>query len=836
MTLAQQLRFAPRLMWREWKSGEFTVLLLALIVAIASHTAIGHFSDRISRAMVTNANNLIGGDLVFSSSRPISAEVRQQAEQLGLKSAETQRFMTVASAGDEIVLVSVKSVSAEYPLKGAVRITDELFGPEKSVTSGPSRGNIWLEARVLQTLQLELGDKIQIGDSTFTANRILTYEPDRGNNFYSFNPRVMIAKEDLAATNIVQPGSRVWYRQMFAGNSDAVESLSEWLENHAEPGQRIRNLDEDRPAVSEALSKAKQYMGLASLLALLLAAVAIANSGRHYSERHYDTSALLRCLGAQQNDILRIYLIQLCLLAFIGGILGNLAGWAAQGGLFMLISDLLPENLPSATLTPAASGMALSFIVLLGFTLPSVLRLKSVSPLRVLRHDLSPYPLSALLVYGGAAVMVMMLMWFYTGNITLTLSILIGSAIVIIIAMIGIRLLFAAISWLLPSFPLRLRAGIRNFLRRRREAVSQTMAFGLTIMAMLVVVFLRTELVTTWQGTIPDDAPNHFVLNIQKDETADYEEFIQSKNIRADQLYPVIRGRLTRVNDKPMVEHVSKEERRHESLSRELNLTWSPTLPPDNKLLEGEWWDGEATSGQITKVSVEQQLAERLAIGVGDRLTFFTGDRDWEAVVSSIRSVKWDNFNPNFYMVFQPGALDDLPTTWINSFYLEPTRKKQLVDMLKQFPSITLLEMDAILNQVKTIITQVTLAIESILLFVLAAGFVVTLSAIQSSMNDRLREGALVRTLGADRKLLKINQWSEFAGMGFLSGLIGVAGAEIIVAQLYQRIFELSYVPTWWAWLFVPLFSALLVGLAGVISSRKILLQPPMQSLRTLRA
>ena len=836
MTLGQQLRFAPRLMWREWKSGEFTVLLLALIVAIASHTAIGHFSDRISRAMVTNANKLIGGDLVFSSPRPISAEVSEESARLGLQSADTQRFMTVASASDEIVLVSVKSVSPEYPLKGAVRITEELFGTEQTVTSGPSRGNIWVEARVLQMLQLELGDKIQIGDSTFTANRILTYEPDRGNNFYSFNPRVMIAKEDLAATNIVQPGSRVWYRQMFAGDSDAVESMVDWLEDHSEPGQRIRNLDEDRPAVSEALSKAKQYMGLASLLALLLAAVAIANSGRHYSERHYETSALLRCLGAQQNDILRIYLIQLCLLALIGGILGNIAGWAAQAGLFLIISDLLPENLPSVALLPALSGMALSFIVLLGFTLPSVLRLKSVSPLRVLRNDLTPYPLSSLLVYGGAAMMVMLLMWFYTGNITLTVSILVGSAIVILIAIIGIRLLFAMISWLLPSFPLRLRAGIRNFLRRKREAVSQTMAFGLTIMAMLVVVFLRTELVTTWQGTIPDDAPNHFVLNIQKDETAAYKEFVESRNIRADQLYPVIRGRLTRVNDKPMVEHVSKEERRHESLSRELNLTWSPDLPPDNKLLQGEWWDGDAAPGEITKVSVEQQLAERLAIGVGDRLTFFTGDRDWEAVVSSVRTVKWDNFNPNFYMVFQPGALSELPTTWINSFYLEPAKKKQLVEMLKQFPSITLLEMDAILNQVKTIITQVTLAIESILLFVLAAGFVVTLSAIQSSMNDRLREGALVRTLGADRKLLKINQWSEFAGMGFLSGLIGVAGAEIIVAQLYQRIFELGYVPTWWAWLLVPLVSALLVGLAGVVSSRRILLQPPMQSLRTLRA
>jgi len=832
MTLSQQLKFAPRLMWREWKSGEFTVLLLALIVAIASHTAIGHFSDRITRAMATNANNLIGGDLVFSSARPISEEVTSESSRLGLRSANTQRFLTVATADDEILLVSVKSVSTEYPLKGQVKVTEELFGEETPLSSGPQPGNVWVEARVLQTLQIEIGSKIEIGDS---VSKILTYEPDRGNNFYSFNPRVMIAKADLAATNVVQPGSRVWYRQMFAGDELAIASMQKWLSENAEPGQRIRTLDEDRPAVSQALIKAKQYMGLASLLALLLAAVAIANSGRHYSQRHYDTSALLRCLGAQQNDILRIYLVQLCLLALIGGILGNIAGWAAQAGLFIIINDLLPNNLPTISYTPVVSGIVLSFVVLLGFTLPSVLRLKSVSPLRVLRNDLSPYPLSSLLVYGGSTVMVMLLMWFYTGSLTLTLSILLGSMVVIAIAFVGIRLMFGAIGWCLPSFPLKVRAGIRNFLRRKREAVSQTMAFGLTIMAMLVVVFLRTELVTTWQDTIPADAPNHFVLNLQKDETTPYTEFVAEQNLQADQLYPVIRGRLTRVNDKPMVEHVSKEERRHESLSRELNLTWSPDLPPDNKLVTGEWWQGPATDQDEIQVSVEQQLAEKLAISVGDKLTFFTGNRDWDAVVSSIRSVKWDNFNPNFYMVFQPGSLTDLPTTWINSFHLPPEKKKVLIQMLRQFPAITLIEMDSILNQVKNIITQVTIAIESILLFVLLAGFVVTLSAIQSSMNDRLREGALVRTLGADRKLLKVNQWSEFASMGFLSGLIGVAGAEIIVAQLYQRIFELSYVPTWWAWIIMPLISAGLVGLAGVYSSRRILQEPPMKSLRTLR-
>jgi putative ABC transport system permease protein len=833
MELTQQFRFAPRLLWREWKGGELTVLMLALLIAIASHTAIGHFTDRISRAMAFNANNIIGGDLVLSSSRQIKPAVGERAESLGLEVAEVQRFITVLNVGEDILLVAVKSVSDAYPLKGTLRVTDELFGPERSVTKGPPSGEIWVESRVLHALQLELEDTIQLGEKQFRVSRILTYEPDRGNSFYSFNPRVMISERDLADTGIVQPGSRVWYRQMYAGQSDSVASMQQWLEQNQEPGQRIRTLDDDRPAVSNALKKAQQYMGLASLVALLLAAVAIANSGRHYSERHYDTSALLRCLGCKQNDILWIYLIQLCVLALVGGLLGNILGWLAQAGLFAFVSDLLPKNVPAASWKPVLSGTVLSFIVLLGFTLPSVLRLKSVSPQRVLRHDLAPLPLSARFVYGTSLILIVLMMWFYTRNLTLTLSIIAGSGIVMLIAALVISGLFRVIVFWLPRFPVKLRVGIRNFLRRRREAIAQTMAFGLTIMAMLVVVLLRTELVTTWQSTIPEDAPNHFALNIQSSETEDYVSFTQQKKIKADRLYPVIRGRLTRVNGNAMVEHVSKEERSNESLNRELNLTWSESVPADNEIVDGGWWPA-STSGQ-TSVSVEHELAKKLSIKIGDTLTFFTGDRDWEATVTSLRTVKWDNFNPNFYMIFNPGSLDKLPVTWINSFFLEPERKKVLVGLLKQFPSLTLLEMDAILNQVKSIITQVMLAVESILLFVLVAGFIVTLSAIQSTMNDRLREGALVRTLGASKYLLRINQWSEFAGMGFIAGIIGVAGAEIIVAVLYHRVFELTYSPTWWAWILVPSASALLIGLAGIYSSRRILNEPPINALRDLR-
>lgn len=837
MTLCQQVRFALRQLGREWKTGELSILLLALVIAIASHTAIGHFTTRISGAMVANANDIIGGDLALVGGRPAPPSMLAPAEAGGLRIARTVQFSSVISANDEILLVGVKAVDDGYPLKGSLKIADELYGPTRSIKSGPAAGEAWVEARVMRTLKLEPGDYIELGKARLAAVRILAFEPDRGRNFYSFTPRVLISARDLEKTGILQPASRVWHRYLFAGSAQPIAQYRAWLAPRLRPGQHVHGLGDERPGVAEALDKAQQYMGLAGLVALLLAAVAIAGSGRHYSERHYDTSALLRCMGCRQRDIVVIYLLQLLLLALAGGLIGNGLGWLAQAGLLAVIATLLPENIPPPQWSTFHSGLMLAFVVLIGFTLPSVLRLKSVSPQRVLRNDLAPLPVSAQLVYGGAVTLVAGMMWYYTGNLVLTLGMIGGTAAVLGIAALLLAALFRLLNKLLPRLPVNMlfisRAGIRNLVRRRREAAVQTTAFGLTIMAMLVVVFIRTELIGDWQGAIPDDAANHFVLNIQKNESAAYARYLDDHRISGGALYPVVRGRLTRLNGRPMVARVSKEEAHDESLRRDLNLTWSATLPPDNEIVAGRWWPGDADE---PLASVESELAQRLNINLGDRLTLFTGEQEWQARVSSIRRVQWDNFKPNFYLIFSPGALDHLPATWINSFHLAEKDKGKLVDLVKRFPSITLLEVDAILNQVKGIINQVTLAVEAILGFVLAAGVAVTLAAIKASMNERTREGALLRTLGAERGLLRRNQWSEFAGMGLLSGMFGVFGAEIINALLYRRVFELAekvaWTPAWWAWLVIPVLSAALIGLAGVAASRGVLQHSPLAVLR----
>ncbi|MEM7196160.1 MAG: FtsX-like permease family protein [Pseudomonadota bacterium] len=824
MNLLQKLRISSRLLLRDWRSGELSVILIALVIGISSHVAIGHFTDRLSRAMEKNARQMMGGDLVLGSSRAFDAKIRDRAETLGNEVAESSFFSTMISGNDEFLLVSVRTVSDNYPLKGSLRVARQLYGEEFRLSHPPEPGTLWAEPRILHQLDLKVGDKLTIGERTLELAGVLMYEPDRGNNFYGFTPRVIMHQQDLLSTNVVQPGSRVWYRIMLAGTGEQIESFDSWMQQRIKPGQRIFNLEEDRPGVNEALDKARTYMSLASLIALMLAAVAIANSSKRYMQRHYDNSALLRCLGCRKSDVLLIYLMQLCLLAIVGGILGNVLGWLGQIGLFVLIDNLVAVTIPAATVAVGLSAIALAVVVVIGTALPSLLQLRSVTPLRVLRQDLEPVPPSGWFIRGAALLAVTLLMLVYTRNIMLTLGMLAGGTIIGLLSAGILNVFFRALSHQTGRLPTDLQTGIRNFLRRRKDAIIQTMSFSLIIMTMLVIVLLRTELLSTWQNSIPEDAPNHFVLNIQGSDTDQYNAYLQDNGFSADDLFPVVRGRLTRINSNPVRDHVSKEKRDHNSLTRELNLTWTDQLPPDNKIIAGNWWSGEEPDNAV---SVESELAENLDIDIGDTLTFFTGEREWEAVVSSIRTVEWDNFKPNFYMLFKQRALDGLPTTWINSFYLPSNEKQKLSALIRAFPSITLLEMDAIIDQVRTILAQVIVAIEAILLFILAAGMTVTLAAIQTTMDERIRESVVMRILGAKRALIRNNQLVEFATLGFIAGLFAVVGAELINALLQYRIFELTYTPTWWAWVLTPVASAILIVLIGLRSGRRVVRQNP---------
>lgn len=829
MTLKMIFRFALKQLHREWKSGHLWVLGLALITAIASHTAIGHFSDRIGRAINSNANNLIAGDLIVSSYRPFKQEIYSAITQQDIAYAEKRSFTTMSSANDAFLLASVTAVSRTYPLKGDIKISDQLYQTGYAVTSPPKPGQAWLDARIANHLNLVIGDKITIGESELIFSKVLIQTLDSSGGFYNLTPRIMLNLSDLEATGVVQPGSRVRYQLMFAGDENAIETLRDTISPLLEPGERLRGIGDERPGIAAALAKANQYTGLASLVALLLAAVAVASSGRHYIQRHFDTSALMRCLGATQKNTLTSFIIQLCLIALICGLLGNLLGYAIQQGFMWLIRDLLPKNVPSIRFSTVVSGMFLSFVMLLGFTLPSLIRLKNVSPSKVLRNDLLPLPLSSWLTYVGAIILVVALMWAYTGNLALTLSVILGAFVVFGLSIILVLSIFKLLNKALPLLPLSMRPGMRNFLRRSWTTSAQTIAFGLTIMALMLIFFIRTNLLDTWQTSLPDDAPNHFVINLQDSDTQNYSRFLSDANIAFEPIFPMVRGRLTHIDDRPVNEHVSNEHRNHESIRRELNFTWSEGLPSDNKLVAGQWWP---QGHQEPVVSIEQDLASELNIELGNRLTFVTGATQWQATVTSVREVDWGNFKPNFYMVFNQATLEKLPRTWIHSFYLPPEDKQKLAELVQTFPSISLIELDTVLSQVKTIINQVTWVIQALLLFVLLAAFAVTLSELKSSISERIKEGAIVRTLGASTAQLRLAQMIEFTAIGVFSALVAMVGTEIINRIIYARLFEIEYQTHFLVWIGVVIVSALVIGLLGVYNGRDVIKNSPLSSLR----
>lgn len=829
MNLTVIFRFALKQLNREWKSGHLWVLALALITAIASHTAIGHFSDRIGRAINNNANNLIAGDLIVSSYRPFAQNVYDTAAAQNVEIAQKRSFTTMSSANDAFLLASVTAVDDPYPLKGDIKISDALFDPAYAVTAPPKNGEAWLDARIANHLQIEIGDNITIGEKQLRFSKVLIQTLDSSGGFYNLTPRIMINIGDLDATGIVQPGSRVQYQLMFAGSDDNIENLRSALAPLLETGEKLRGIGEERPGIAEALDKANQYTGLASLVALLLAAVAVASSGRHYIQRHFDTSALMRCLGATQSNTLASFMVQLCLIALICGILGNLLGYAISQGFMWLIGDLLPKNVPGARMSTVYSGMFLSFVMLLGFTLPSLIRLKNVSPSKVLRNDIIPLPLSSWLTYGGAILLIVLLMWVYTNNLILTLSVIFGALVVFGLSIVMVVLLFKLLNKVLPILPISMRPGMRNFLRRSWTTSAQTIAFGLTIMALMLIFFIRTNLLETWQTSLPDDAPNHFVINLQDSDTNAYERFLENANIQFEPIFPVVRGRLTHINSKPVNEVVSKENRDHESIRRELNFTWSQDIPQDNELTRGTWWP-ENESEPV--VSIEAEIAEDLGIELNDTLTFVTGAEQWKARVTSVREVDWGNFKPNFYMVFNQPTLQDLPRTWIHSFYLPEQQKQELSELVKQFPSISLVELDTVLSQVKTIINQVTWVVQALLLFVLLAAFSVTLSELKSSLYERIKEGAIVRTLGASTKQLRSAQWTEFAAIGVFSAFVAMIGTEIVNRIIYARLFEIEYHTNILIWIAVIILSALVIGFLGVYNGRDVIKNSPLTSLR----
>ena len=825
------LPLAMRMLRRNWSAGELRVLLLALFIAVASVTTVGFFADRVQAALDRQANELMGGDLVVIGDKPLPAQYSEAARSDGLELARTQTFPSMVSAEGGVNLAEIKAVTTGFPLRGRIRIADAVGAPEREVEGGPAPGTVWIGIPLVARIGVKVGDALKVGKAELRVAAIITREPDSVLDYFGIAPRVLMNDADLDSTGLMQVGSRVAYRLLVAGDDKAVRRFRAEVAPKLARGQRIEGVRDSRSEVRIALDRSQRFLGLASLLSVVLASVAVALAARRFSQRQVDAAAMMRCLGATQRDLFAVHAYQFVALGVLACIVGGAAGYAAQGVLSSWLSAFFTVTLPLPGPMPGLRGVAIGFVLLLGFTLPPLLRLRNASTLRVLRRDLAPAePLSAAAFALGLAVLSGLILW-QAGDLKLGAIALGGFAAALAVAALAGYAMIRLVARMRTAASGPWRYGLANLRRRTGASLVQIIALGIGLMAMLMLTLVRTEIITKWQESMPPDMPNRFAIGIQSDQLAAVKARFDALHLSTPDLYPMVRGRLLSIGDRNVSAASFSDIRARRLVEREFNLSWSDRARPDNKIVEGRFWE---PGSRAPEFSVEEGIAKTLGIKVGDALAFDVAGSTFSARVTSIRKVDWDSFKPNFYVIASPGVLDAYPASWITSFHLDAGRDDVVTQIVREFPNVSVIDLSAIIAQFQRITDQVSRAVQFVFLFAIAAGLVVLFAAITSTQDERVFEGAILRTLGASRGQLAILQLAEFLAIGLLAGAISSAGSVALAMVLSDRVLGVPYEFHWTlplAGLFVGGFG---VALAGLIGTRRVVDSPPLQTLRAV--
>lgn len=847
LSFLKLIRLSQSLLRRETRSGQLTLIIFSLILAVTVATIISVFSARMEAGMLAKSTELLGADLRIRSSQEIPAGFEERAQQSGLSTSTTLEFPSVVVVGDEMSLAAVKAVDDHYPLKGKVMTSLSAFKPGEKSPTGPPPGSVWLESRLLTLLNAKIGDTLELGKQNFTIGALITQESDRGGNFYSLSPRLMINMADIEAAGLIQTGSRVTWRLLLAdlqdkqaqtettqlkGSLNSIDQYKVWLKPLLSDNQSLESLSDNNQALAAALDKARSYLSLAAILAILLAGIAIAMAAQNYAQHHYDTSALLRTLGASRQQVLWLFSLQLLILAFITTLIGLMLGTLIQEQLSSLLSILFINDLPTAPWSAWAIASITAPVTLLGFALPHLIQLSRVSPLRILRRDLEPMSISGRLIYGIALACILSLCLWFTGDVKMSLAVIVGGLVTLILLSFGLRGILKLLDKITPSarFNIYVRFAWRHLMRNNQSASTQILAFAMILMVMLVISVVRNDLLNDWQRGLPENAPNFFAMNIQAYESDSYKAALEETGFKNYPLFPMVPGRLTHINER----YVHDDEKLSEdpALQRDLALTWSEQLPEGNKILEGVWINDKKSDAASKQVSIESRLAGRLGVKLNDTLRFEVAGQSFTVTITSIRSVDWGTLSPNFYMILSEAALQDLPLSYLTSFHVPSGSEAKLTKLIREFPTITLLDMSMVFTQIQSLLKQVSLAVEYLLILVLIGGVLVLLATIYSSIDERILQGAILRTLGANRKQLRLNQWSEFALLGLMAGILALLGTEAICYSLYRYLLDLDYQVQWHLWAWLPISSALLIMCLGGLSTRKVASHSPVSVLR----
>jgi len=814
-------------LYRDWRSGELRLIAAAIVIAVASLTSVNFFTDRVKKATEAQATELLAADLVLQSQQPISPEIINQANSLDLITARTINLRSMVVAGDNLQMAEVKAVAPGYPIRGQLRTTDRLFSEEAVTESIPESGRVWIDSRLYQLLGVQIGSVISVGSSEFIVSRIISYEPDRGGDMFNIAPRLMMNIADIAATQLILPASRVEYNLLLGGTPELINNFREGLVDTDR--LRIQGIRDARPELRSALDRAEQFLGLAVLVSIALAGLAVAMSAQRYATRHFDNCAILRCLGAEQKTISSMYFLQLTILSILSSLLGCGIGYLAQQVLTMLLAGMTTTELPGASLMPVLTGLGAGVITALGFAMPQLLRLRKVSPLRVLRRDLDPLPLGSFSSYAVAIIALAVLTPWQSGNIRLTAYAFLGILLTALLLTAGARLLIRYLNRFRSHVGVASRFGLANVSRRASLSTAQILGIGLGVMVMLLLALIRTDLLDNWRDRLPEGTPNYFLINIQAEDVAALNQFLEKDNRTTATIYPMIRARLTGINGEQVDPDSYTDDERRRWASREYNLTWSEALPAANTISAGQWWSTETNEPLF---SLEEEIMGRLSIKLNDRLTFLIADREVTGRIASIRRIDWDTFNVNFFVVANPGTLEGYPSSYVTSFYLPSENRDLIIELVRMFPSMTVFDVDSLITEVRKIMNQVIRAVEFIFVFTLLAGVVVLIAALQTTHDERTYESALLNTLGANRRQILTSLTTEFLCIGLIAGILSAFSATLVAAMLARFVFNMDIVINYWSWLIAPLVCTIVIVVGGLAGTWRVLYTAPITVLR----
>jgi len=820
---------AGRLLLRDWRSGEVVVLLVSLIVAVAAMTAVAFFTDRVRQAVAAEAGEVLAADLRVESVRPISDDYLATAESLGMSTALVVHFRSVVVAGEVTALADVRGVTSGYPLRGDVEVADDFDSAPYVIGGAPARGEVWAEPSLLARLDIGVGDRVSIGSLEFTVAHTLEFRPDEGWRLMEIAPTVLLNLTDLEAAGLIQPGSIVEYEQLFAGAADQVSAMRSALEERLLPEEDLDDIRDARPEVRASLDQAERFLVLSALVCVLLGAVAVAMSARRFVSRRLDAVALMKCMGAQYRDVLRLNLTQLFILVLVSAVIGSAVGFVAQFGLTSLLADFVEAALPPARLAGASVGPLTAMMIAAGFAMPPLLQLGKVPPARVLRKDIEPPALHFMTIYLVAIGCVVAMLQILFGDFELIAYIVGSSVAVLVVLYLAGRLLVASLSRLRGRVGVAWRYGIANVARRGGESSVQIVAFGIGLMVLLLLTFVRTELMVEWQTTLQETAPNQFLINIQPAEADDIDAYLRESGIEPSPFTPLVRARISHVNGVPLPDYTPRDQRAQRELNDEINLTWSQTLSEGNELVSGEWWGANPPEAQL---SIEEGLLAEIGLSLGDELTYAIGGESLTVKIANVRRVDWESFRPNFFMVVSPGQIERFAHTYITSMIVAPEHNRTMLDLIRRYPSVSVIDIGAVLSQVRNAMDRAAVAVQYVFLFTLASGIMVLLAAVQATRDERLFESAVLRTLGAPRSVVLMGVAAEFTALGLLAGVLAAAGAAAIAWLVANELFDLEFVPDPLLWLVGVILGTVIVGVSGTLAVRSVVNTSPVAVLR----